>query len=178
MSEQHHYLIIDDDQVFSSALEKALQQRELSVDTASDGSDGLLKARRHCPNRIVLDMKLESESGLALIEPLLAINSDARILMLTGYSSISTAVKAMRLGAFNYLCKPARANEILAALEDNSSATDISEDDHAPSVKRLEWEHIQRVLDDHDGNISATARALGMHRRTLQRKLQKKPVRE
>lgn len=175
---EHRYLIIDDDEIFSATLQRALQQREYEAETAADGSTGLLKARRIKPDRIILDMKLGRESGLALIEPLLAANPNSRILLLTGYSSISTAVKAMRLGAFNYLCKPARANEILNAFEDSNPSTDIPEDDHAPSVKRLEWEHIQRVLDDHDGNISATARALGMHRRTLQRKLQKKPVRE
>lgn len=173
------YLIIDDDTLFSASLLKALTQRTLTAITAADSSEALLLARKHQPNRIVLDMKLGKESGLALIEPLLTINPNTRILLLTGYSSISTAVKAVKLGAFNYLCKPARANEILAALEDSNSGTSIpTQDDHAPSVKRLEWEHIQRVLDEHNGNISATARALGMHRRTLQRKLQKKPVRE
>ncbi len=96
--------------------------------------------------------------------------------MLTGYSSISTAVEAIKLGALNYLCKPADADDILNAFEQAQGNADAEISVHPPSVNRLEWEHIQRVLNEHDGNISATARALGMHRRTLQRKLQKRPV--
>lgn len=128
------------------------------------------------PQYVVLDLKLEHESGLALIEPLKAKLPDAKIVILTGYSSISTAVNAIKLGAFNYLCKPAGTQDILAAFEQETPLTTAIDDGQLPSVKRLEWEHIQRVLADNGGNISATARSLGMHRRTLQRKLQKKPV--
>jgi two-component system response regulator RegA len=98
------------------------------------------------------------------------------ILILTGYSSISTAVEAIKLGAINYLCKPASADEIVAAFKNTEANAQVPMEDSPPSVNRLEWEHIQRVLNENQGNISATARSLGMHRRTLQRKLQKRPV--
>ncbi|MEX1056141.1 MAG: helix-turn-helix domain-containing protein, partial [Natronospirillum sp.] len=100
-----------------------------------------------------------------------------RMIILTGYSSIATAVAAMQLGAINYVCKPANADEILVAFEaDTSPAEQTEVPDNPPSVKRLQWEHVQKVLRENEGNISMTARALGMHRRTLQRILQKKPV--
>jgi two-component system, response regulator RegA len=102
---------------------------------------------------------------------------EASLVVLTGYSSIATAVEATKSGASNYLCKPASIDEVLAAFGAGDSAAEIEVPNDPISVERLEWEHIQRVLNDNDGNISATARALGMHRRTLQRKLQKRPVR-
>ena len=108
---------------------------------------------------------------------LLALAPDCRVVVLTGYSSIATAVEAIKLGAVNYLCKPADADEILASLERDTGDPDIDIADSPPSINRVTWEHIQKVLQEHDGNISATARALGMHRRTLQRKLQKRLVR-
>ncbi len=100
-----------------------------------------------------------------------------RVVILTGYSSITTAVEAIKRGACNYLCKPADADDVLTALLSDQADPDSLVPEHPMSVDRLQWEHIQRVLAEHDGNISATARALGMHRRTLQRKLQKRPVR-
>ena len=108
---------------------------------------------------------------------LLAAAPGASLVVLTGYSSIATAVEATKLGATNYLCKPAGIDEVLAAFVDPESGLEVEVPSDPISVERLEWEHIQRVLNDNDGNISATARALGMHRRTLQRKLQKRPVR-
>jgi two-component system response regulator RegA len=97
--------------------------------------------------------------------------------VLTGYSSIATAVEAIKLGAINYLCKPADADDVMAAFEHPDADPNVELADNPPSINRITWEHIQKVLQEHDGNISATARALGMHRRTLQRKLQKRPVR-
>ncbi len=108
---------------------------------------------------------------------LLAIVPDCRVVVLTGYSSIATAVEAIKLGAVNYPCKPVDADEILTAFGREGGDPDIDIADNPPSINRVTWEHIQKVLQEHDGNISATARALGMHRRTLQRKLQKRPVR-
>ena len=108
---------------------------------------------------------------------MLEVVPDCRVVVLTGYSSIATAVQAIKLGAVNYLCKPADAEEILAALSQEEADPGAEVAEHPPSINRLTWEHIQKVLQEHDGNISATARALGMHRRTLQRKLQKRPVR-
>lgn len=171
-----HYLIVDDDPVFCRVLERAISRRGLSITTASDAASALRGAQKQTPSHIVLDLKLGQSSGLDLIEPLLAINPAARILLLTGYASIPTAVEAVRRGAVNYLPKPADVDSILAAFEPIASLPDIPDD--PPSLKRLEWEHIQRVLTEQGGNISAAARALGMHRRTLQRKLQKRPVKQ
>jgi two-component system response regulator RegA len=127
---------------------------------------------------VVLDLNLNGSSGLALIPQLLAINPACRIVVLTGYASITTAVDAIKLGAVQYLAKPVEIEAILAAFEsDDDPDLDLVAPDEPLSVDRLEWEHIQRVLNENDGNISATARALKMHRRTLQRKLSKRPVR-
>jgi len=126
----------------------------------------------------VVDLRLGDASGLGLIEALHALDPRTRIVMLTGYASIATAVEAIKLGATHYLTKPADPDEIIAALGRTSGDADIPVAAHPPSVERLEWEHIQKVLNQHQGNISATARALKMHRRTLQRKLAKRPVRE
>jgi two-component system response regulator RegA len=127
---------------------------------------------------VVLDLNLNGSSGLALIPQLLAINADCRIVVLTGYASIATAVDAIKLGAVQYLAKPVEIEAILAAFEtDDVPDLETAAPDEPLSVDRLEWEHIQRVLNENDGNISATARALKMHRRTLQRKLSKRPVR-
>ncbi len=173
-----HILVIDDDPVFNRVLTRALGQRGFTVFGAADPESALTLAREHEPEYVVLDLNIAGSSGLRLIEPLLAVNPDCRILVLTGYASIATTVDAIKLGATQYLAKPADVDAILKAL----SATEVIIDDTpsaAPmSVDRLEWEHIQRVLGEHDGNISATARALKMHRRTLQRKLAKRPVKE
>lgn len=142
---------------------------------ANSAEEALQQMENTTFERCLLDLKIASDSGLPLIPKLKALQPDLNIVMLTGYSSINTAVEAIKLGASNYLCKPANADEILAAFDAEPDAnTEIS---NSPiSVNRLEWEHIQKVLAEHEGNISATARALGMHRRTLQRKLQKRPV--
>ncbi|WP_153161933.1 response regulator transcription factor [Zoogloea sp. 1C4] len=173
-----HILVIDDDPVFNRVLTRALGQRGFTVFGAADPESALGLAREHEPEYVVLDLNIAGSSGLRLIEPLLAVNPDCRILVLTGYASIATTVDAIKLGATQYLAKPADVDAILKAL----SATEVVIDDTpsaAPmSVDRLEWEHIQRVLSENDGNISATARALKMHRRTLQRKLAKRPVKE
>ena len=173
-----HILVIDDDPAFNRVLVRALGQRGFTVFGAADPESALALARQHEPEYVVLDLNIAGSSGLRLIEPLLAVNPDCRILVLTGYASIATTVDAIKLGATQYLAKPADVDAILKAL----SATEVVIDDTpsaAPmSVDRLEWEHIQRVLSENDGNISATARALKMHRRTLQRKLAKRPVKE
>ena len=126
----------------------------------------------------MVDLKLETESGLNLLPQLKAANPDIQMLILTGYSSISTAVEAIKMGAVNYLCKPAGVEDILAAFVNTAPNPKVSIKETPPSVDRLEWEYIQKVLAENDGNISSTARILGMHRRTLQRKLLKRPVKE
>lgn len=170
------FLLVDDDENLLHVLSRALQKRGYSVVTATDADKALRAIATHPAHRAVVDLKMDGPSGLSLIPQLKARLPDMEIVILTGYSSIATAVEAMRLGAANYLCKPANTTEILAAFDLQAPAPDIEIPEHPPSVDRVEWEHIQRVLQEHDGNISATARALGMHRRTLQRKLQKRPV--
>ena len=123
----------------------------------------------------MVDLRLGTESGLNVIDYLMAANADISIVMLTAYSSIATAVEAVKKGAINYLNKPASVEEIIEKLE-NTGSEEVAVEESPLSVRRLEWEHLQKVLLEHDGNISAAARALNMHRRTLQRKLSKRPV--
>lgn len=170
-------LIVDDDEIFCHVMQRALTRRGFEVTLAHDADEALAQVRRSPPQLATLDLKLENSSGLKLLPELLAIAPSCRVVMLTGYSSIATAVEAIKLGAANYLCKPVDADEILTAFEREGGDPNIVIADNPPSINRVTWEHIQKVLQEHDGNISATARALGMHRRTLQRKLQKRPVR-
>jgi two-component system response regulator RegA len=171
-------LIVDDNATFGQVLARAFSRRGLRVAIAQDLATACAIAQEQRPARAVVDLKLGADSGLQVIGALLDIDPDIAIVMLTGYSSIATAVEAVKLGAVNYLCKPAGGDEILAAFGASAPNPDLALPEQPPSVDRVEWEHIQRVLKEHDGNISATARALGMHRRTLQRKLQKRPVRQ
>ena len=171
-----NYLVIDDDPAFSGVLARVLTRRGNRVLVANNG----VEAQEHCRNnaleRVILDLRLERESGLAILQQLRKLQPSIEVLILTGYSSISTAVDAIKLGAINYVSKPASVDEIVAAFAPADKPTETPIDNSPTSIKRLEWEHIQRVLKDNDGNISATARSLGMHRRTLQRKLQKRPA--
>ncbi|HCF9541098.1 TPA: response regulator transcription factor [Pseudomonas aeruginosa] len=175
--EQPHLLLVDDDPTFTRVLARAMSRRGLRVSTAGSAEEGLALAQQDTPDYAVLDLKMEGDSGLVLLPKLLELHADMRVVILTGYSSIATAVEAIKRGACNYLCKPADADYVLAALLSEHADLDTLVPENLMSVDRLQWEHIQRVLAEHEGNISATARALGMHRRTLQRKLQKRPVR-
>lgn len=173
-----NFLIVDDDVTLAGMLERVLQRRGFSTISASDATRALQLAGSHIFERAIVDLKLGSDSGLHLIRELKLRQPEMAIVMLTGYSSISTAVEAVKLGAVNYLCKPADADEILAAFGEQKQQLS-TEPTYTPlSIDRLEWEHIQKILQENDGNISATARALGMHRRTLQRKLHKRPVKQ
>lgn len=172
------FLLVDDDPTLISVLERALIRRGFEVTTTTDLTSALQYARKQSFSHALVDLKLGKDSGLRLIRELKDIQPQLAIIMLTGYSSISTAVEAIKAGAINYLCKPVDANEILAAFEQTNNNLH-QELNYSPlSVERLEWEHIQKTLQNNQGNISATARSLGMHRRTLQRKLQKRPVKE
>jgi len=170
-------LIIDDDPTFNRILQRALGHRGIQAAGAASEAEAYDHLRTHRPDAVILDLNLGGSSGLALIEPIRALQPAARILVLTGYASIATAVEAIKLGAFQYLSKPTDVDAILRALGAMANASQEPAAIAEPmSVDRLEWEHIQRVLAEHEGNISATARALKMHRRTLQRKLAKRPV--
>lgn len=170
-------LLVEDDAVFAAVLMRSLQRRGYDVEWAADAATARTLASQHAFTHAILDLKLAQESGLPLIPELLAIQPCLSILVLTGYASIQTTVQAMKLGAINYLCKPADTDTILSALlKTEPDEADLLVVSQPMSIDRLEWEHIQRVLAEHHQNISATARALGMHRRTLQRKLGKKPL--
>jgi two-component system response regulator RegA len=175
MTTPETFLLVDDDEVFTQVLARALSKRGHQVLTACNSEEALQLAGSHPVTKALIDLKMEGETGLQLIPELKKLPAPPIIVMLTGYSSIATTVEAIKLGAINYLCKPASIEEILNAFNTGNAVTIPAS---PPSVDRLEWEHIQKVLNEHEGNISATARALGMHRRTLQRKLQKKPVRK
>jgi two-component system, response regulator RegA len=168
-------LVVDDDAVFNRVLSRALAQRGFRVCSAHGQAEALQLADANEPEFVVLDLNLDGESGLKLIAPLLGINPNARILVLTGFASIATAVTAVKLGAVQYLAKPADVDAIVKALQADELVLEQDVDSQPLSVDQVEWEHIQRVLAEHEGNISATARALKMHRRTLQRKLARPP---
>lgn len=169
-------LIIEDDINLASTLARRLTKQGFICDVAHNQSDALLRARQIVPDSILLDMKLGDDNGLLLIKPLRNLLENTHIVLLTGFASIATAVEAMRLGANDYLTKPIDMATLLKALNNETSELQTSIDDAVMSPERLEWEHIQQVLHSNNGNISVTARQLNMHRRTLQRKLQKKPV--
>lgn len=172
-------LVVDDDDLFRERLGRALEKRGFDVRTASGPTEALRLARQESPELAVVDLRMPDGSGLELLRELLAIDPTTRVVMLTGYGSIATAVEAVRMGAANYLAKPADAEDVLAAFERaDAPPLEPSGDYKAPSLARAEWEHINRVLADTGGNISEAARRLGIHRRSLQRKLQKYPPRE
>ena len=177
MQYNHKLLLVDDDEIYCGILARALSRRGLDVSVAFNHDDALRMALDINPGLAVVDLRIGDTSGLELIPELLAINPDLRIIMLTGYASIVTAVEAIKLGAVHYLTKPTDADSIMDAIIQQSGDTDVEIRDKPLPLARLEWEHIHKTLAECNGNISAAARQLGMHRRTLQRKLQKHPVR-
>jgi two-component system response regulator RegA len=168
-------LLVDDDDVFRAVLAQAMSKRGFVVSQAHNVESAIRLATDDPPEYAVVDLKMPGNSGLVLVRQLKALEAGIRIVVLTGYASISTAVEAIKLGATHYLAKPVDADEIVAAFEKREGNADAALATNPLSVERLEWEHIQRVLADNDGNVSATARSLKMHRRTLQRKLSKNP---
>ncbi|HWQ37590.1 MAG TPA: response regulator transcription factor [Burkholderiales bacterium] len=169
-------LLVEDDDTFGAVLGRSLVRRGYNVSLATSAKQALELAMRVRPTYAIVDLKLPGDSGLVVVSRLKAALPRTRTIVLTGYASIATAVEAIKLGAVHYLAKPADADQILEALCREAGDAHVPLAD-PPSLARLEWEHIQRVLAEHGGNISATARALKMHRRTLQRKLAKKPIR-
>jgi two-component system, response regulator RegA len=170
------FLLVDDDEAFRTVLARTLERRDFTVELAASGEQALAKLAQFEVQRILLDLSMPGESGLRTLPKLKQAAPQAKIVVLTGYASIATAVDAIKLGAVNYLTKPADISAIMNAFALNPEEHPAEVPDDPMSVDRLEWEHIQRVLAEHGGNISATARALKMHRRTLQRKLAKRPV--
>lgn len=169
-------LLVDDDEVFASVMARGLKRHGFATRCCSNADEAIAACSSFNPSHILLDLNMPGKSGLIALPELLQQAPQAKLVVLTGYSSIATAVSATQAGAVNYLCKPASVQDVLRAFEE-PDVQSLPEVPAEPiSVDRLEWEHIQKVLMDNDNNISATARALGMHRRTLQRKLQKRPV--
>jgi two-component system, response regulator RegA len=174
-------LVIDDDQIFRTRLVRALAMRGYETHQAANFEDAIVMAKRVQPERAIVDMRMPASAGtnsntagLELITELAKIDPDIDLIVLTGYGSIATAVEAVRRGARDYLTKPVDTDQILAAFERDPDANgDVNET--TPSLARVEWEHIQRILSDCGGNISQAARKLGIHRRSLQRKLAKLP---
>ena len=170
-------LIIDDEDLFRDRLVRAFRNRGFTVYAAANYDEGIEMIGQHHPQMAVVDLKMPGRSGLDLIADGRKIHPELRCVVLTGYGSIATATEATKLGALYYLPKPADVEDILRAFADDPTLhIEMKEEDfQAPSLARMEWEHINRVLQDCGGNISATAKKLGIHRRSLQRKLQKFP---
>ncbi|MDG4476834.1 response regulator transcription factor [Thiovibrio frasassiensis] len=170
-------LLVDDEELFRERLAKAFSQRGFTVFTAGDFDEAMRVIGKQRPAMGVIDLKMPGRSGLELIAEARKIKPDMQLVVLTGYGSIATATEAVRLGALYYLPKPADVDDILGAFARNPElALDVDQDEFtAPSLARAEWEHINRVLTDCGGNISLAAKKLDLHRRTLQRKLQKYP---
>ncbi|MFO0688310.1 MAG: response regulator [Myxococcota bacterium] len=169
-------LVVDDDDAWRTRLVRALRDRGFEVEGAASVAEAKTTLRRFRPARAVLDLRLGDGSGIDLMKALLAIDPTLACLVLTGYGSIATAVEAVRQGAIDYLTKPVDADEILLAFDARArGSAPATPSVQVPSLHRVEWEHIQRVLADCGGNVSEAARQLGMHRRTLQRKLATRP---
>jgi two-component system response regulator RegA len=187
-------LVVDDDETFRKRLAKALTSRGYDVQMAEDYDSAMSQCQQESPEWAILDLKMPKKSGLELLQAMLSFDATIQILILTGYGSIATAIEAVKIGAIHYLTKPADVDEILSAFAQHTQlaqshqsykAVDpqinenlkLEADLHnVPSLARVEWEHIQRVLNDVQGNISQASRLLGIHRRSLQRKLSKNPV--
>ncbi|HEX4025636.1 MAG TPA: response regulator [Steroidobacteraceae bacterium] len=172
----HRVLIVEDDPTAAMLLARSLRRHAYDVETAASVQQALERGALCNPTAAIVDLRLGRESGLALVPLLVQQYPGIRILVLTGYASITTAVQAIKLGATDYLAKPAQLTEILSALR-GSRPIELQPELNRPSPRRFEWEYIHQVLAEQGGNISATARALGVQRRTLQRKLAKKPAR-
>jgi two-component system response regulator RegA len=174
---ERSFLVVDDDRLFRERVVAALRTRGFRCFDAADGASACDVADSERPDSVLLDLRMPGVSGLEVIPELRRRLPDATIVVLTGFGSIATAVEALRRGANDYLVKPIDIDRILAAFatrEEDARPHAVKEED-PPSLGRVEWEHIQRVLAECEGNVSRAARALGMHRRSLQRKLQKFP---
>ncbi|MGJ7903128.1 response regulator transcription factor [Lysobacter sp. 1R34A] len=179
MSLPARLLLIDDDLAFCQVLARLLQRRGVEVQARHDAASALAALDGFAPEGIVLDLKLGADNGLLLIRGLRERCPQARIVLATGYASIATAVDAMRRGAWNYLPKPFDIEALTQSFESAAAEAPPPEPPLDPqSLRRQGWEHVQRVLSECGGNVSAAARVLGVDRRTLQRRLAKRPVRE
>ena len=177
-SETRTLLVVDDDAAFRTRLVRALNSRGFSATAAASYDEALALARSDTPECALVDLKLPGRSGLDVVRDLKALDATTMVVVLTGYGSIATAVQSVKLGADSYLTKPVDADQIVAAFGERPIDEEPPGSPAVQTLARVEWEHIQRVLADCDGNISQAARLLGIHRRSLQRKLLKYPVPE
>lgn len=169
-------LVVDDDDIFRNRLCRAFAARGWEAIGAADGEQALQLSSQSSPDLAVVDLRLPGMSGLDIVQGLRNLDETTCIIMLTGYGSIATALTATKLGANHYLSKPADADQILTAYGKLNEGSPVDSNTPAvPSLARVEWEHIQRVLTDCGGNVSQAAKLLGLHRRSLQRKLAKYP---
>jgi len=171
-------LVVDDDPAFCRIIKRAMEARGFAVRIAHDVERAIWMAEDDPPEYALVDLKMPNASGLTLVQRLKQIDSGTCVVVLTGYASIATAIEAIKSGATHYLAKPARTEEILAAFKRVEPKPEVAISEDPMRIGQLEWEHIQKVLLEYQGNISATAKALGMHRRTLQRKLSKRPAKQ
>jgi two-component system response regulator RegA len=183
VTERPSLLVVDDDDVLRERLVRAFRERGYEAVGVPDGDGALAAAASDPPELAIVDLRMPGRPGLEVVRELLGIDPATQIVVLTGYGSIATAVEAIRIGAKHYLTKPADADDILKAFASaaapsasgSASAPNSAAELETPSLARTEWEHIQRVLSDVNGNVSEAARRLGLHRRSLQRKLAKYP---
>lgn len=176
-NDQPLLLIVEDDAPFARTLKRSFERRGYRVLTAASHDEMRALLAAECPHFAVVDLKLGGASGLACVATLRAADSAMRIVVLTGFASIATAVEAIKLGASYYLAKPSNTDDIEAAFARDTGDVGAPVGGRQSSIKTVEWEHIHQTLVDTDFNISEAARRLGMHRRTLARKLEKRPVR-
>lgn len=174
--ETKRLLLIDDDPTFCEVLGTALRAHGFCVRIAHAVREGAALAEREPPDYAIIDLVMPQGSGLELVASLCKQYPGVKLVVLTGYASIATAVEAMKLGATYYLTKPADADEIVAAFKRDAGEPNVPLPQKPLSIERLEWEHIQRTMNECARNVSVAARRLGMHRRTLQRKLTKPPT--
>lgn len=175
--ENRAVLIIDDDEAFRLRLRRAFADRGWDAHAADGRGEALAAVNGHSPDLILVDLRMPEVDGLDLVEEIRGIDDSTTIMVLTGYGSIPTALAAVKRGADHYLAKPIDADQIVGAYEElrPGSGEEAKPPESVPTLARVEWEHIQRVLNDCGGNITHAARLLGLHRRSLQRKLDKYP---
>jgi two-component system response regulator RegA len=176
MTDDRTLLLVDDDDVFASRMAKALSARGFAVTRAATAAEAIASARDDSPEYALVDLRLPDGHGLDVVAELHAIDQTTRIVVLTGYGAIATAVESLKRGATDYLTKPVDADQVSAALDKEGGSSGGAREFTVPSLARVEWEHIQRVMTECSGNVSQAARVLGLHRRSLQRKLSKYPV--
>lgn len=173
--DERSVLVVDDEDAFRSRLVRALAERGFDATGAGSAEEGVRLAQRESPECAVIDLRMPRLSGLHAVRKLHELDPTTRIVVLTGYGSIATALDAVRSGAVHYLTKPVDIDELIAAFDHDGSPAEVPPPTSVPSLDRVEWEHIDRVMVRCGGNITQAAALLGLHRRSLQRKLGKRP---